>query len=93
MMVMLRKLWRDDCGAVVSIEIVVIATVLVIALLAAWAAVRNAVFTQINEQAEWIAGTNQQAQPITTVQSLEELEATDGILTAAEVFGNDAGQD
>ena len=53
---MLHKLWRDENGAVVSVEIVVIATVLVIALMAAWGVLRAALFVQITEQAEWIAG-------------------------------------
>ena len=41
---MLRKLWRDECGAVVSAEIVVIVSVLVIALMVGWALLRNVVF-------------------------------------------------
>ena len=53
---MLRKLWRDKCGAVVSAEIVVIVSVLVIALMVGWALLRNVVFVELSNQAEWIAG-------------------------------------
>jgi hypothetical protein len=91
MMDMLRKLWRDDGGAVVSMEIVVVATVLVIALLAAWAVVRNAVFTQINDQAEWIAGSEQtqqsQTQSLQSVEGVEGTETPEDIVTVAERFG------
>ena len=53
---MLRKLWRDQCGAVVSAEIVVIVSILVIALMVGWALLRNVVFIELSNQAEWIAG-------------------------------------
>ena len=53
---MLRKLWRDECGAVVSAEIVVIVSVLVIALMVGWAVLRNVVLIQIHDQAHWMAG-------------------------------------
>jgi hypothetical protein len=91
MMVMLRKLWRDDGGAIVSMEIVVVATVLVIALLAAWAVVRSAVFTQINEQAEWIAGseqTQQSQQAPQGLQSVEGMETPEDIVTVADLYGS-----
>jgi hypothetical protein len=55
-MIMWRNLWDDERGAIVSVEILVIATILVIALMAAWVTVRNAVIVQINDQAEWISG-------------------------------------
>lgn len=53
---MLRRLWNDEEGAIVSMEVLVIATILGIGLMAAWAAVRNAVVMQIEDQAEWITG-------------------------------------
>ena len=52
---MLRKLWRDECGAVISAEIVVIVSVLVIGLMVAWALLRNVLFVELSNQAEWIA--------------------------------------
>lgn len=53
---MLRKLWTDEGGALLSSEFLVLSTVLVIALMAAWVVVRNAVVTQIHEQAMWVVG-------------------------------------
>jgi hypothetical protein len=68
---MLRRLWQDEQGAIVSSEILVIATILVLGLMAAWAAVRNAVITQIEEQACWIAGEEDCPPPQFTSGSVE----------------------
>ena len=80
---MLRKLWRDECGAVVSAEIVVIVSVLVIALMVGWALLRNVVFVELSNQAEWIAGEGHETHEI-------EIEDFD-IVTCADVF-NDNGE-
>lgn len=78
---MLRRLWDDEQGAIVSIEILVIATVLVIALMAAWVAVRNAVIVQINDQAEWISG-----EEIDDLV-LEPIGNGDDVVTCSDLFG------
>lgn len=80
---MLRKLWRDECGAVVSAEIVVIVSVLVIAMMVGWALLRNVVFVELSNQAEWIAGEDHEDHII-------EIEDFD-IVTCADVF-NDNGE-
>lgn len=82
---MLRKLWRDECGAVVSAEIVVIVSVLVIALMVGWALLRNVVFVELSNQAEWIAGGDHEEHIIT----IEELD----IDVCADVFNNNGEGD
>lgn len=80
----LRRLWDEEQGAVVSIEILVIATILVIALMAAWVTVRNAVIIQINDQAEWISGQeidDLELTPITPIGSGED------VVTCSDVLG------
>lgn len=73
---MLRQLWDDDSGAIISAELTVIATFLVIALIAAWIVVRNAIFVQLSEQAEWIAGPGHEDHEVT----LDEID------TASDFF-------
>jgi len=82
---MLRRLWKDEYGAVVSMEIVVIASVLIIALLAGWALLRGVMFVELNNQAEWIAGGEHE-------EHIEEIEI-DEITTCADVFGNNGEGD
>jgi hypothetical protein len=86
-MILLRQLWRDQGGAVVASEILVIATILVIGLMVAWVAVRDAVIVQIDKQADWISGSEG--------EELESLgaEALGGedIITCADVFGSGEG--
>lgn len=79
---LLRKLWDDQRGAVVSVEILVIATVLVIAVITAWVAVRNAVIGQIDEQAHWIAGDEHDDENLQNMLSLDE------VVTCSDVFNN-----
>jgi Flp pilus assembly pilin Flp len=69
-----RNLWDDEQGAIVSVEILVIATILVIALMAGWVMVRNAVLVQINDQAEWISG-----------EEIDDFEF-DEIVTCSDMF-------
>ncbi len=80
---MLRKLWDDECGAVVSMEIVVIGTVLVIGLIAGWALLRAVIFVELSNQAEWIAGHE---------DHMQEIEI-DAVLTAADVFNSNGEGD
>ncbi len=47
---MLRQFCDDEAGAVISAELVVIATVLVIGLIVGWVVLRNAVFRQLRNQ-------------------------------------------
>ena len=84
---MLRKLWRDECGAVVSAEIVVIVSVLVIALMVGWALLRNVVFVELSNQAEWIAGHDEP--PMDHIITIEEID----IDVCADVFNNNGEGD
>lgn len=81
---MLRQLWDDECGAILSMEIVVVATVLVIALIAGWALLQRVVFIEMSNQAEWIAGPEHE-------QHQQDIEIDDVVLTADKVFGEGGG--
>ena len=80
---MLRKLWKDECGAILSMELVVIASVLVIAMIVAWALLRSVLFVELHNQAEWIAGDQKHIKKI-------EIEK---ITTASDVFDNNGEGD
>lgn len=53
------KLWRDDLGFVVSSELVLIATVVVIGLLTGLASVRDALISELSDVAGAIQDINQ----------------------------------
>jgi len=44
---LMLKLWNDDCGALISIEWVFVATILVLGVTIGLATVRNAAFTEL----------------------------------------------
>jgi hypothetical protein len=52
-------LWDDDCGFVVSVELILIATVVVFGLLAGMTAVRDAVVSEMSDVAGAIQDLNQ----------------------------------
>lgn len=56
---MLRKLWNDEAGAIVSAEIVLVATILVIAMVTGLASLRDAVVTELADVGEAIAAVDQ----------------------------------
>jgi len=56
---MIRKLWSDEAGFVVSSELVLIATVLVIGLLAGLATLRDQVVQELGDVAAAISDVNQ----------------------------------
>ena len=60
------KLWRDADGFVVSSELILIATVVVIGLLTGLAAVRDAVISELSD----VAGA---------IQDINEAQATNGV--------------
>lgn len=45
----LQKLWTDDRGAIVSIELILIVTIAVLALVVGWSEVANAVNTELDD--------------------------------------------
>jgi Flp pilus assembly pilin Flp len=56
---MLKRLWNDEAGFVVSAELVLIATILVIGLIVGWATVRDQVVQELGDVAAAIAVINQ----------------------------------
>lgn len=59
MTVCARRLWDDDCGFVVSVELVLIATVAVLGLLAGMTSVRDAVVSELSDVAGAVQDINQ----------------------------------
>jgi type II secretory pathway pseudopilin PulG len=56
---MLQKLWNDEAGAIVSAEIVLVATILVIGSIVGLKNVRDAVVTELSDVAQAIANVSQ----------------------------------
>lgn len=56
---MLNRLWNDQAGFVVSAELVLIATILVIGLIVGWATVRDQVVQELGDVAAAISDINQ----------------------------------
>ena len=58
-MKVLHRLWADDAGFVVSTELVLVATILVIGLIVGLTALRNQVVQELADLAQAIANVNQ----------------------------------
>ena len=56
---LLKRLWCDEGGFVISTELVLVATLLIMALVVGLEAVRNAVLTELADTATAIAQANQ----------------------------------
>jgi Flp pilus assembly pilin Flp len=54
-----RRLWRDEAGFVISVELVLVATMLVMAMVVGLESVRDAVLTELADTATAIAQINQ----------------------------------
>lgn len=76
---MLRRLWSDEHGAIISGEYIVIGTILTLGLALAWATLRTAVLAQINDQIEAI-GLPDDVGPVGPAPDSEQ------IITAADVM-------
>jgi Flp pilus assembly pilin Flp len=55
----IRKFWNDEAGFVISVELILIATILVIGLVTGWAMLRDAVLAELADTAAAIGTTNQ----------------------------------
>src|SRR5689334_13400955 len=51
---LLNKLWKDDCGALIAMEFLFVATILVIGIIVGLVAVRDAVNVELSELANAI---------------------------------------
>ena len=58
-MAAIRKLWKEEDGAIVSSELVLVATLLVIGVVTGLSTVRNAVVTELGDVAAAIGAVNQ----------------------------------
>ena len=56
---MIQKLWQDEVGAIVSAEIVLVATILVIGMIVGLKSVRDAAVTELADVAQAIANLDQ----------------------------------
>ena len=56
---MLKAMWNDENGAIVSIEMVIIITVAVLALIVGWAEVASAVNTELDDISNAVGKLNQ----------------------------------
>jgi Flp pilus assembly pilin Flp len=56
---MFRKLWKDDCGALIAMEFLFVATILVIGLVAGLSSVRTAINAELTELANAILALSQ----------------------------------
>src|SRR2546423_14964331 len=56
---MLRRLWADDCGALIATEWVFVATILVLGIITGLVAVRQAVISELTEFAQAVMALDQ----------------------------------
>lgn len=59
MKLVLARLWKEDAGAVVSAEIMLVGTILVIGVVVGLKSVRDSVVTELADVAQAIANVNQ----------------------------------
>lgn len=80
------RFWREETGAIVTSELVLIATLLVIGIVAALAAVRSAIVTELADFSSSLGTMNQSF-------SVGGTSSADGSFTAASAFADaaDAG--
>jgi type II secretory pathway pseudopilin PulG len=95
-MKVLKRLWGDDRGFVVSTELVLLATVAVIGLLVGMAAVRDGVISELSDVAgavqdvnqsysyDGITGHNSATAGSTYVDDLDECDSNDDVANAAD---------
>lgn len=55
----MRKLWADDCGALIATEWVFVATILILGVITGLVAVRQAVISELTEFAQAVLALNQ----------------------------------
>jgi hypothetical protein len=56
---MMKKLWNDEAGAIISSELVLVATILVIGMIVGLASLRDAVVTELADVGQAISNLNQ----------------------------------
>lgn len=56
---MLKQLWNDECGVIISAELVLVATILVIGMITGLASLRDAVVTEMADVGQAVSQLNQ----------------------------------
>ena len=56
---MLKKLWKDEAGFIVSAELVLVSTIVVISMVVGLACIRNQVVQELVDVGQALGGTNQ----------------------------------
>jgi Flp pilus assembly pilin Flp len=59
MKTLLTRFWSDDCGAIISAEIMLVATILVLGVIVGLKSVRDSVVTELADVAQAVANVNQ----------------------------------
>ena len=92
-MKMLRRVWKDEAGFVVSTELTLVATILAIGMVVGLATVRNALVQEFGDVAMSVGRTNQSFQ-YSGVAGREASSATAGSLFQDnQDFCDDIGRD
>jgi Flp pilus assembly pilin Flp len=86
---MLRKLWLDESGVIISAELVLILTILAIGLIAGLSTLRDALLTELADVGQSISNANQSF-VIGGVQALSSATAGSTFSDALD-FGDAAG--
>lgn len=79
MRTMLQKLWRDEAGFIISSELILVATILVIGMIVGLASVRDSVVAELADVAEAIGAINQ-------TYSFHGLQGHGNIVTVGSAF-------
>ncbi len=90
---MLQQVWQDEAGFVVSTELVLVATILVIGMVVGLATVRNAVVQELGDVALAIANTNQSFQYSGVTGRLDSSATAGSFFTDNEDFCDRFGID
>jgi len=77
---MFAKLWNDDAGFIISAELIFIATILVIGLVAGLAGLRNLIITELIEVGNAVAALDNGY----TIIGIESVQTIGGVLTGAQ---------
>jgi len=56
---LLKRLWNDDAGVIISIELLFLFVILTLGLIAGWTNLRNAIDAELTETANAITALNQ----------------------------------
>ena len=89
---MFKKLWNDEAGVVVSTELIVVTTLLVIGLAAGWSSVRDAVLGELADLGQAF-GNLDQSYVLRGTMDCSSVSASSGFVDRADFCdGDDSSQ-